>query len=266
MPTLLETQRAMLRAILADERDAAVAQIAGGDFSADERLDVYRNNFLSSLTNALRISYPAVHRLVGQDFFTDAAQLFIAAHPPQSAYLNAYGAQFPDFLAQFPPAAQLPYLADVARLEWAVTSALHAQDAESLDAQALGFIADAPPDRLVLIPHPSIALMRFDSPAETIWRAVLADDDGTLGTIDLEAGPEWLMIERTTLGVEITPLAEREWHFAAALFSGAPLQNVLEAHADIEVASILGKYFAAGRFVGFRLTGNHPPNPLENVP
>jgi hypothetical protein len=266
MPTLLDTQRAMFRAIVLDEHDVAASQMMGNVFSAAERLDVYRNTFLSSLTTALRISYPAVHRLVGEEFFDGAAQCFIEAQPPQSAYLNAYGTGFADFLGQFSPAASLPYLADVARLEWAVNVALHAEDVTSLDADALARIAEVPPDRLILLPHPSIRLLRLDHPAEAIWRAVLAQDDSALKAIDLSAGPERLLVERTANGVEVSPLAETEWHFAAALCAGETFANSIEAAPDTDVPLLFAQHLAAGRFTGFRLAEDQLSPPLEKTP
>ena len=265
MPTLLDTQRAMFRAVALHEQDEASEQIRGDVLSAAERLDVYRNTFLSSLTAALRISYPAVHRLVGKEFFDGAAQCFIEAQPPQTAFLSAYGAGFADFLGQFPPAASLPYLADVGRLEWAVNVALHAEDLTSLDADALASIAKVPPDRLILVPHPSIGLLRLDHPAEAIWRAVLAEDDSALSSIDLSTGPEWLLVERTVNGVEVSPVAEIEWRLAASLCAGETLANSIETTEDADVVSLLAQHLAAGRFIGFRLTEDRPSAPLENL-
>src|SRR5260370_23822662 len=107
-----------------DEGDAA-AYVRVGGVSAADRLSIYRNTLYGTLTNALRLSYPAVHRLVGAEFFEASAQKFIEDEPPRGAYLDDYGAGFPDFLARFPAAASVPYLPDVARLEWAVSRALH---------------------------------------------------------------------------------------------------------------------------------------------
>jgi hypothetical protein len=266
MPTLLETERAMFRAIVFKEPNDVAPHIAGGAFSPAERLDIYRNTFLSSLTAALRISYPAVHRLVGEEFFDGAAQCFIQAHPPQTAYLNAYGAGLADFLARFPAAASLPYLADVARLEWAVNLALHAEDAIPLDADALASIADVPPERLILTPHPSIGLLRLDHPAEAIWRSVLAEDDSALRAIDLSAGPEWLLVERNANGVEVSPLAETEWRFAASLCAHETFAKSVETTPAADVVCLFARHLAAGRFIGFRLAEDRPAAPLENAP
>jgi hypothetical protein len=254
MSTLLDTQRAMLRALVFRDHEDVASQIVGDELSAAERLDVYRNTFLSSLTSALRISYPAVHRLVGEEFFEGATQCFIEADPPQGAYLNAYGAGFGDFLEQFSPAASLSYLADVARLEWAVNCALHAQEATPLNQEGLAALANSPADRLVLIPHPSVSQLRLDHTAEVIWRAVLAEDDQGLSKIDTVTGPEWLRIERTTNGVEVSRIDEDEWRFTAALCGGETLKVALDIALDADMVSILARHLAAGRFIGFRLS------------
>ena len=256
MPSLLDTQHAFLRAILRHENTDVAAQIGGGIFSPVERLDVYRNTFVSALTNALRISFPAVHRLVGEEFFEAAAQHFIEAEPPHCAYLNAYGAGFADFLAQFPAVAGLPYLADVARLEWAVNTALHAEDTAPLTADALLEMAALSPDRFSFLPHPSVALLCLDYPARTIWQAVLAEDDAALIAIDLSSGPEWLLIERGANGVEVTALAENEWRFAQALYAGKSLAAAMDTSPEGDIPRFLASHIAAGRIIGFRVS-NH---------
>jgi hypothetical protein len=254
MPSLLETQHGFLRAITRRESADVAAQIADGTFTPAERLDVYRNTFVSVLTNALRVSFPAVYRLVGGEFFEAAAENFIDAKPPRCAYLNAYGAGFAEFLAQFPAVAELPYLADVARLEWAVNGALHAQDVAPLDPEALAEIAAVLPEQVTFVAHPSVTCLRLDYPARAIWQAVLAEDDAALGAIDLSSGPEWLLVERDANGVEVSALAECEWRFAHALCAGESLAAAIDASPDGDIPLFLARHLAAGRIVGFRIS------------
>src|SRR6266404_1656399 len=135
MPTLLEMQKAMQASLLNRDNQAVSAMLAG-HVSAD-RLDIYRNTFVHTLTKTLRLCFPVTERLVGEDFFEGAAQIFIEERPPRVAWLDLYGGEFPEFLSSFPPATSIAYLGDVAELEWAVNSALHAADIESLDVAAL---------------------------------------------------------------------------------------------------------------------------------
>lgn len=254
MPTLIETQEAFLRAVAGRENEEVAAQIADGVFTPAERLDVYRNTFHSTLTNALRISFPAVHRLVGEEFFEAAAQYFIQAEPPRCAYLNSHGAGFADFLARFAAVADLSYLPDVARLEWAVNAALHAEDVAPLNAEALAEIATVQPECVTFVAHPSVKLLRSNYPARRIWQAVLAEDDDALSAINLSSGPEWLLVERGANGVEVSALEEFEWRFADALCAGKSIAAAMDAAPDGDIPIFLARHIAAGRFTGFRMS------------
>src|SRR2546427_9502287 len=128
MPALLELQRAFAASMLHEGHDAVCGAVVDDVSAAAERLRIYRNTCRSTLIEALRMTYPAVERLVGRDFFDMAAARYAGTHPPQSGYLNEYGGEFSEFLAAFAPASELPYLADVARFEWGLGVAAHAAD------------------------------------------------------------------------------------------------------------------------------------------
>lgn len=254
MPSLLDVQHAVRRSLVErDDRDAA-AWIAGDGLAPAQRLGIYRNTFTGALTNALRLAFPAVHRLVGAEFFDGAARIFVHERPPRGAYLNEYGAEFPEFLARFPAAAALPYIADVARLEWAVNRALHAADVDPLDVARLAAIPPGTEERIRFTPHPSVGLVRADCPVDAVWRAVLDRDDRALAAIDLAAGPVFLMAQRLADGVDVARLEERAWRFAADLFAGETLGDALDASADIDAPVLLAEHLDAGRFIDFQLT------------
>jgi hypothetical protein len=250
VPTLLETQRALRASLVDGDRAAAAALVEPGHA---DRLDIYRNTFLTGVTKALRLTYPAVHRLVGAEFFDGAAAQFIAQHPPHAAYLDDYGEAFPDFLKAFPPAASLPYLADVARLEWAVSRAIHAADVAPLDLTRLAALSPEEQTRVSFVPHPSVALICTDYPADTIWRGVLDGDDAALAAVDLDAGPVHLLVERRTAGVEVSRLDEAAFCFVAALCEGWSLDEALAGAAGGGAEAVLAEHLAAGRFIDFRL-------------
>jgi hypothetical protein len=253
VPTLLELQNAVGRAIVARENDDAVAHIIADGIAPDARLSIYRNTFIDSLTTALRLAYPVIHRLVGAEFFQGAAEIFVGERPPRSAYLDEYGAEFPDFLAHFEPAASLAYLPDVARLEWVVNRALHATDTEALEVTRLAAVDAVDHDRVRFTPHPAVSLIRADSPVDTIWRAVLEQDNTALAAIDLAAGPVWLIVQRQGAEVEVQRMSEAAWRFTAELCAGQPLQTALEAAPGIDAPASLAEHLSAGRFVDFAL-------------
>jgi hypothetical protein len=251
VPTLLELQHAVRRAIVGrDDADAATHIVADG-IDPTARLGLYRNTFVSVLVNTLRLSYPAVQRLVAAECFDGAARLFIDEQPPQYANLDDYGAGFPEFLARFSAIAELAYLPDVARLEWAVNCALHAPDAPSLDPVRLAPLTPDEQAHVRFTPHPSAQLVRAAHPADTIWRDVLANDDAALAVIDPASGPVWLLVHRAETGVDVRRLSEHGWRFTAALFAGHPLHSALEDAPCAEAQELLAEHLAAGRFTEF---------------
>ncbi len=242
----------MRRGLLEGTDAAAVcAEIVADGIEPAQRLAVYRNGFASRLATALRLAYPAVQRLVGEDFFEGAARVFAFERPPRAAWLDEYGAEFPDFLAGFPPAASLAYLPDVARLEWAVSGAAHAPDAEPLDPARLLELNELQRASVRFVPHPALGLLRTDCPADEIWRAVLARDDAALGAIDPAAGPAWLLVERREGEVAVSRMSEAAWRFTIELCAGRALCDALEAAGGVEADVLLAQHLAAGRFIAF---------------
>lgn len=258
MPSLHDVQNAMHRSLLQDAGDDASADIVSAGLSPRRRLSIYRNTMLGTLANALRLSFPAVHRLVGADFFDGAAQVFARGQPPRCADLNAYGAEFADFLQRFEPAATLGYLADVARLEWAVNRALHAPDASALDPSTLASVAPCDHDRVCFVAHPSISLLRSQFPIDTIWRAVLQHDDAAMVALDLR-DPVYLLVERLADKLDVVRLGDGEWHFALALLGGQPLGAALGIIQGMDASALLAQHLLAGRCVAFHVATEETP-------
>jgi hypothetical protein len=256
MPALLELQRSLREQLFGDPTRADArggeALLAGDDGAL--RLAIYRNTAFATLVNALRLSFPAVQRLVGADFFEGAAHEFIRRNPPSSAYLNDYGADFAGFLAGYPPAAALAYLGDVARLEWAVNRALHASDVPRLDLARLAALGDSALSHVSFRAHPALSLLRLEFPADAIWRAVLEQNDAAMAAIDLSSGPVHLLIERNPAGVQVRCLSAAAWEFTARLSAGRPLSAVLADGSEGEVDAWLSEHLALGRFIDFSCT------------
>lgn len=251
MPSLREVQRAVRTSLVEGDDRAASAWIVVDGIAAQMRLEVHRRAFAGNLAAALRLSFPAVRQLVGPEFFDDAARRFAHEAPPTEADLDAYGAGFPDFVARLQTAASLPWLPDVARLEWAVTCALHAPDAPPLDALSLVDLAAEDHPHVCFVAHPSVSLVSSPYPVDTLWRAVLNRDDAALADLDPDAGPVWLLVHRGAEGVTVTRLDVHAWRFSNDLLSGQPLGRI--ASEDVDASALLAEHLAAGRFAAFTL-------------
>lgn len=117
-----------------------------------------------------------VARLVGEPFFRGMARVYVAREPPRSAVLLRYGASFPDFVAGFAPAASVPYLADMASLEWAWHAAYHATDAAPLPVIELAKAVDRAADTVLAL-HPSLSVVRSAHPIVSIFELNMQGGD-----------------------------------------------------------------------------------------
>lgn len=96
--------------------------------SNEKRIALYRGNVIANVHRALIAIYPVLQQIVGEAFFTGLVRAFWQVHPPTVGDWNQYGEQLSSFIASFEHAQHLPYLGDVARLEWAVHQAANAAD------------------------------------------------------------------------------------------------------------------------------------------
>jgi hypothetical protein len=195
---------------------------------AARRFDVYRNNVAVGLTEALATRFPVIRRLVGEEFFAALARLYAESDRPRSPVLAEWGVGFADFLAGFPPLAGWPYMADVARIEFARGVAFHAADARPVNPATL---VTADPDRLRLRLHPSVMLLRLSHPAVSIWARNQPGGEG----VALTAGPETALILRDVgFAVHVSVLGPGDAALAAGLLGGETLAEAAARGAQAE--------------------------------
>ena len=221
MPSLRELQTGVREALLADDAGSVAAEILPDRLGGPARLGVYRHHVRASLTAALESTFPVVCRLVDRRFFGWLADCYIRSSPPTRPCLFEYGGDFAEFIAAFPACAGLPWLPDVARLEWAMNRALHAPDATPLEPHRLDGVR---PVRL----HPSVTLLASAWPIDAIWRANQGDADPD-ARLDLDAGGVRLQVHRGGDDVMLRALPPGTFALRAALAPGASLHAAVEA-------------------------------------
>ena len=236
-------------ALLDPERSTPEFVTGPNGKAAGRRYDVYRNNVTVSLIDALAAIYPAVQRITGTDFFRAMARLHVRSNPPTSPLLFEYGRDFPEFIEAYEHAQDMPWLADVARLERAWLDAYHAADAVPLSPARLSAVT---PDRLadlVFIPHPAARCLRSDYAAVTIFAA--NRDDAPVMRIDAST-PEDALITRGEFDVAVRRLPPGGAVFAHHLMSGRPLGEAaaaaLEAASEFDIAANIVGLIEAGAF------------------
>ena len=244
MRSLADAQAGFARALAGDASALADLTVArGGDAAAvAERLAIYRANGRANYRNALAALYPVVKRLTGAAFFDAAVDAFVSARPPMAGDLNVYGGEFAGFLEAYPPAATLPYLPDMARLEWAIDEAGRAPDAPRMPDAVLAALAQVaaerlPAARLRLDPSCRLTASRF--PALRIWRANQPDRDGR-ESIDLDDGGVALVVRRDAQGIAIEATGAGDHAWLVALSRGATLGDAIDTAQAVDGAFDLG--------------------------
>ena len=234
------------------QRDFLAAIFAPGA-APDARLDVYRRTVFANLQGALAAAHPVVCRLVGEAFFEGAAESYARAVPSTSGDLNEYGARFAGLLSGYAPANGLEYLADVARLEWALHESHLAADAGALDFEALARVAPGEQGAIRFQLHPAVRLLRSAHPVVAIWHA---NQEGRDGTPDRLEGPDHVLVRRAVLVAAPELLDEQAWSFLEAIGAGATLEEAGAAFTDAAaIAPALARLAGDGVLCGFRVPG-----------
>ena len=259
MPTLDETQARMMHALRHgdfDGRAAALLRSRTG-ISPERRLQVYRNNSVQSLGAALAAVYPVIVRLVGEAFFQRVARAYLDAHPSRSGHLQPFGAELPAFIEALPSAAGLPYLADVARLEWAWHEAWHAADSVPLEADAFAAFPVEAQASLRFALQPAARIVVSPWPVLAIWRANQVDSGGP--AISLDEGGDSVLAVQPDLEAAPHRLDDAETAWLQALAAARPLrQAVAEALVQdpgFDLGAALVRQLAIGTFCGLSIAG-----------
>lgn len=231
MPSLLELQQGFASRILRPDGNPGLA--------------VYRNNIHENCAKALAGAYPIVRKIVGLAFFARLARDYSRAHPSTCGDLNRYGALLPRYVADYAGTRDLPYLPDVARMEWLAHLAYYAADAKLFDFHGLSQWPGDP--RLQLAA--SCALLRSDWPLARLWE-VHQDEFAGEFSVDFAAGVERILIHRPAWRVQVRSITLGDYRFLAGAGRGETLGAALEAACALDISldasTALAKWVQAG--------------------
>ena len=255
---LYDRQKEFSAAIL-DSRKPVPEGLVGPDGQPSaKRFAVYRNNVVIGLIDALKDAYPAIVKIVGDEFFSAMAVAYVVTSPPRSPIMLDYGVGFSEFIKAFEPAKSLPYLPDVARIERAWTESYHARESRPFDVADLTALSPEQFGELTFVVHPSLRIIRSNLPALSIWQ--MNAEGGTPEEIDLDSGGQDTMIVRPDAEVEVRLMPPGGAVFLQELLLGRTVTEALRsAVAECETFDLPGNLsglFEARAFVGWKLAEN----------
>jgi hypothetical protein len=224
MLSLERLQDTVARSVLGKPHFGLSSLVSAGRADPYRRLRIYRNNTRASLTATLMAVFPVTVRLVDERFFRYAADEFIRCNPPSEPRLVRYGADFPAFLRTFEGLSDMPFVAETARLEWAIAEALDAASLPSLGLAALEADSDGITPEFVL--QPSLRFVVSHWPVLSVWSAHQA-----AGDVDSISGKvrkaERIALWRSGDNVRFALLSSAQFSFRYSLAAGLGLEKAV---------------------------------------
>lgn len=230
MTNLAEQQQVLLHALLTWPADDATKTVAA--YAIDPRargLKAYQANGHLLAERALQAAYPVLAQLLGGESFADLARALWHAHPPTRGDVACWGGDLAAFVQTSAQLQDESYLADVARVEWALHQCAGAPDA-SADLPTLALLTSEDPDQLRLMLAPGCAVLRSAWPVAAILGAH-RDGQPSLAEAGamLQSGvAQDVLVWRAGLRPEARAAVPGEGDLVQALLEGISLGQALE--------------------------------------
>jgi len=256
MPELLDIQRDIAGSLRdADASSRAVRWLAGDRALVEHRLAIYRANLAASARKALCAAYPVVGKVVGDEFFEGLARAYERARPSTSGDLFEYGADFAPFLAEFTRTQSMPYLPDLARLEWLVHRAYGAGDTKAWDRRALMSMAPEQQSAIRFDWAAGAAVIDSLFPVARIWTI---HQPGYEGEFEVDwSVQECVLVAREDYRVVVCALNAGDAAFVVSALAGAALGTAttaaLEADGAFDLGALLSRAIASKLICGFTI-------------
>ncbi len=230
-------QHDFIQAIFGGNKTPAEEYVIGDDLlTAEQRFGIYKGSVHGILTQALATMFPVCEALVGEEFFSKMCDLFINEYPPKTSYFSEYGADLPHFLSTFEHVKDIPYITDIARLEWARQTVWHAQDDQDTDFSSLATLDEAQQSEVIFQLSKNMHLIESDYRIDELWFAHQEDSEIVIKDIDINQAIK--LIIRKDQGILKINLMSTEqsdsdfWDFLFAISKGDKLESLAEQFGE----------------------------------
>lgn len=232
MHNLKELQDNLLENIM--ENDLSPKFIKqNGDIDTADRLGVHRDTILENFISSLKINYPGVWRLIGEDCARGVALAYShdIDHLQNRENMNSFGDRFPEFLSNFASTCHLNYLPDFASLEWIRSRSYEAVNEEYLSAQDMQefFINGDGNGKLIL--NSSVYFLESKFPLENIQRLL---DNPEIKELNLDDSSSYIVVCRVQGKIETLYLSKNQWQFLYNLNNGDAIGKAIECFSNEE--------------------------------
>lgn len=250
MSELQRIQRSMMAFLLSKDESIEADVVNTKTANAKQRLSIYGDGYGYRLHDALSENYPAIHTLLGDEGFFKIAYEYIDSVPSQHFSLRYFGIKLEAFFTK--NYSSEPYLAEMARFEWALRKAFDAKNEDTIGIDALQVI---PVDRwggLQFTFHESVSRIDLEWNTPQLWAAIEADSD-PIPPEKLEQPQAWLLWRQGLINHYRSLDVDEGWALDSAL-AGDNFESLCqgvcewtdEEHAPARIAGFLGSWTNEG--------------------
>jgi len=186
-----------------------------------QRVGIYHGMYMLRMIEALEADYEALVYMMGGHAFGHLVREYVQRFPSRSYTLNRLGDHLPEFIAGS-TLKRKTFLADLARLELAMTHVFEEAEAAPMAPDA---IAAVPPERIESLrftPIPALRLLTFASNANDIFQAFREERP-----VEPRRVKSWLAVHRRNYGVYRMPLSQEAFTFLGFLVSGETIGSAI---------------------------------------
>jgi hypothetical protein len=252
--SLAKIQKDFSDHIFASQKKAILAQLPYEKEEALERLQIYRNNVVGNFNSVLESTFEVVKKLVGEKYFYELSEKYAKKHPSLSGNLDDYGEFFPLFLKRNLAANKLPYLHEIANLEWLLHRCYFASNSAEFDVKEFQKLAPEKFFNLTFELHPSCVLLKSNFPIFTIYQNSARKKN------TVKSG-EFVLVEKADGRPKINNLTAEEFIFLSEIAAGKNLYKIYQkicrvakkgACKEFDVGQMLQKFINSRVISGFK--------------
>ena|SRR3990167_2843633 len=253
MADLKQIQDSFQQYLLQSDAGVIAPQIVSTEtLPALERLSIYGNAYKARLLEALASNYPFMHTYLGDEEFYALAMAYIAKQPSSYRSIRWYGDTFPEFTRQSELSQSLPYIGEIAELDWMMTLVFDAKDADIVTLEQMALISPDVWADMRFVFHSSVHRLQFGWNIVEFWQSTLSEEGG-VSLAEYSSPVPWLFWRLDLTSHFISIPNDEAWALDAAM-GGLNFSDICEGLCQfmnedcvaIAAASMLKKWIASG--------------------